>query len=458
MKKNKLLWIVLPAAAVLIAAICVTAFILISNEKKDDKYRTQMQAAEQYLMEGDYDKLIAAYQAAIDLKPEDVDAYVGLAEAYMENGQYVEASETARLGFAATRSSKLEALLAEITDRRFTRGSDDDTENVDGDASGSEGKLTEKTTGELMLRYSSLSMISDACYQEFLDNYGSSTVSYDSEGGFCKVKFASLDGYAYFKNTSAYSNAVDTIKKIPNANARPYKFAISSPSLIFLKYDGYASFSQICDLIGSTGKVVYDEENSMYKLSLRWGGSTIIFETDQNGNLCKKNPLIEIYPDELIKADWVEEAEEETEEETTDDTTFTLGGETFSYDVETIYLYGVNIGSLEPLRKCQKLKYLELYNCWIDGLEPLADCAQLVEVDLDGTTGFSDLTPLDGLSNLKFLCMHECVDVSDISPIMNHEFDILHVCGTQVSYEQAIQYKQKYMNCSVWYDYHTIGD
>ena len=409
-----------------------------------------MQSARQYLLDGDYEQVIAAYKAAIELKPEDVDAYVGLVQAYMDNGQYVEANEIANLGFTATRDKRLEKLVQQITEKRFARN-------------GKEGENTQESyfvaAGEdsenLSLRYATLEALSDYCYQEFLDNYGDSTITYVSSDEGYKVKFKGIKGEAYFKNTSEYPNLVDTVRRMPEKNARPYKYAISSPTIIFVGFDGYISHNRLWELIKATPSPVYDKAAGMYKISFDWGDSTITIETDAEGNVYKEDARIEICPKTLIKEEWQEETAMETEEETEPDT-FELGGNTYTYDVTSIEIWNTNIGSLEALRNCTKLTELYLYNCTIDSLGPLAACQTLIVVDLRYSVGFSDISPLAGLENLMYLDLHGCMGVSDISPIMSKELALLHTCETAVTYEQTLEYKNRHPNCEVWYDNTTI--
>ena len=114
MKRNKLLLMVLPVAAVLIAAICITAVILVTSQTKSDRYYEQLRSARQYLSEDDFDAVVAAYEAAIEIKPENPEAYVELAGLYADAGMYDEALETAQLGLTATRDRRLESLVEEL--------------------------------------------------------------------------------------------------------------------------------------------------------------------------------------------------------------------------------------------------------------------------------------------------------------------------------------------------------
>lgn len=451
MRKNKLLLIVLPVAGGLIAIICIAAALLLSGQMKSDKYYEQIRSARQYLTEGDYSKVIEAYKAAIELKPENPEAYMALAQAYMENGQYDEAKETARLGFSATRDKRLEELILKLSQSQFVRdgsSGDEQTPAQDFVASGEDSE-------DLTLRYSLVEALSDYCYVQLVDAYGEPSVSYLSAQEGYRMKFNGMNGYAYFKNTPEHPDLINESTRIPEQNARPYKYAILSPSWIFIGFDGYISHNRLCMLLGSEAFPVYDETQGVWFTEFLWNGGRIRIETDSEGNVYKEAPVIELYPESVVKEDWEEETEPETETEEMP-ATFTLGSQTYAYDVVSIQISGEYIESLEPLAQCKNLQELILTNCVVDSLEPLSGCSALTMLYLRGTTGFSDLSPLSGLQNLVRLDLHSCSDVSDISPIMNMNLWLLHTCETGVSYEQTMEYKQLHPECEVWYDNHPV--
>ena len=98
MKKLKNFWIKISVAVVLCVAVITTAVVIILSMKKEDRYHEQMKVAEAAYADMDYEKMIEAYEAAIELMPEEADAYIALAEYYMESGDYEEAEEIADKG------------------------------------------------------------------------------------------------------------------------------------------------------------------------------------------------------------------------------------------------------------------------------------------------------------------------------------------------------------------------
>ena len=281
-----------------LALVLLCAGILGYREKKkEDRYYEQIQAAKRYLNEADYEKMISAYEMAIELKPEDPDAYIGLVEYYLEEGEYYEAKSIARTGLIKTN----------------------------------------------------------------------------------------------FKNDASHSNMVDSYNKRPTKTAKPYKVEITKPSVLFVGYDGYITSERIGEMFNIEPGNALEQEGDSYFLVFDYLGCTVKIETDQKGNVCDKDALIELYPLNL-DSDWEEEEQEEEEE--IDDGTFVLAGETYTYDVESIYIYNATLNNIEPLYECKKLKSVMFINCTIADLSPLAGCTALQEFNLQDSTGNLDLSCL----------------------------------------------------------------
>ncbi len=111
-KSNTSPVIVVAAVAVLLIAVGVLIFVMPSSSAK--KYEKQLKLAARYLDELDYDKAIAAYKAAIDIDPKSEDAYLGMAEAYVEKGELQAAVDILKEGLKKTGSEAMEERLAEL--------------------------------------------------------------------------------------------------------------------------------------------------------------------------------------------------------------------------------------------------------------------------------------------------------------------------------------------------------
>lgn len=451
MKKKKTLLIVIPVACVLITAVIAAAVLLISSQKKEDRYYEQMQAAKRYLSEENYEKVISAYEMAIELKPEDPDAYIGLAEYYLEEGEYYEAKSVARTGLIKTNNKRLQDLIILIDDRRAEQFQ----QTGEVVAVDTQEEVNQENMDSVLVRNDVIGMVAEYCYQQYANEYKQVDVKYISLEEGCQVRFKGLEIYAYFKNDASHSDMVDSYNKRPTKTAKPYKVEITKASVLFMGFDGYITSERMADIFNINPENVLVQEEGRYFLVFDYLGCTVKIETDQEGNMCDGDAVVELYPLNL-DSDWEEEEEEEEEEEI-DDGTFVLAGETYTYDVESIYIYNATLNNIDPLYECKKLKSIMFINCYIADLSPLAGCSALQELNLEYSTGDLDLSCLSGLDSLKYLEFHECTDIDDLSPIMNLDLYLLHPCGSSVSYEQVEEYMYRHPNCEVWFDYYCIS-
>lgn len=442
---------VIPIGGILIAAIVAAAVLFITFQKKESRYYEQLNSARIYMEQADYAKMITAYEAAIELRPEEPEAYIGLAKYYIEDGKYYEANEIAALGLLRTNSATLQDLIIFIDSQRQEAFAEQAKEKLQDET---ETQMEQVNTEKLLLRNTVIGMIGDYCYQQYVNEYAQSDVSYVSAEEGYRVRFKGLNIYAYFMNTSAFREMVDEYSKKPMPKAKPYKVEVLSPDVLFMGFEGYVDSARLSELFNITPESVLTEEDGSSYLVFDYLGCTIKIETDAEGNIVKENPVIELYPLNLV-SDW-EEKEEETEEEPVDDGTFVLAGETYTYDVEQLYITDAVLDDLTPLSECKKLRSIMFYRCQISDLSPLSGCTALEELNLQGSTGDLDLSCLSGLDSLRYLGFHECRDIDDISPIMDLELELFHPCGSSVSYEQCVEYQNRHPNCEVWFDYYVM--
>ena len=102
------------AVAVLAVLIFTLSAVAIYNSP-EKKYDRQLSLAERFLDELDYEKAIAAYKAAIEIDPNNPEAYKMLAELYLAMDDRDSAMETVRAGIDASGDEVLSAMLTEIS-------------------------------------------------------------------------------------------------------------------------------------------------------------------------------------------------------------------------------------------------------------------------------------------------------------------------------------------------------
>ncbi|MCR4641534.1 MAG: tetratricopeptide repeat protein [Lachnospiraceae bacterium] len=117
-KKKSFPWVIAIVSSLIVIALII--FIVVwASGSTERKYDEQLKLAERYLDELDYDRAVAAYKAAIDIDPENPEAYLALADAYIEMGDYEEARKILEKGLKSTGDEEIEERLAEIEEMIF---------------------------------------------------------------------------------------------------------------------------------------------------------------------------------------------------------------------------------------------------------------------------------------------------------------------------------------------------
>ncbi|MGN0346193.1 MAG: tetratricopeptide repeat protein [Lachnospiraceae bacterium] len=110
-KKNKIALIIGIILVVLIVAV-VSVVAFGGNSKR--KLARQLDLAESYVQNLDYKAAIAEYKAAIELDSKCVDAYVGLAEVYVEMEEYEAAIKVLEDGYEETEQTTIKDMLGDV--------------------------------------------------------------------------------------------------------------------------------------------------------------------------------------------------------------------------------------------------------------------------------------------------------------------------------------------------------
>ena len=106
-KKNKIVLFagILGVLLLVVLGVVITQHIISAN--KDRKVNEQLEEAQHFLDDLDYEQAIVAYEAVIEIDPMSVDAYMGLASVYEAQGEYEKALEVLQLGYEKTQSDNI---------------------------------------------------------------------------------------------------------------------------------------------------------------------------------------------------------------------------------------------------------------------------------------------------------------------------------------------------------------
>ena len=101
------------ASVVIVLCLCACG----QKEAAPTTWQGQYDLGIRYLSEGNYEEAIIAFTAAIEIDPKNKDAYLGLAEVYIAQGEFDKAEEILEKGFDITGDERLSARLEEIKSR-----------------------------------------------------------------------------------------------------------------------------------------------------------------------------------------------------------------------------------------------------------------------------------------------------------------------------------------------------
>ena len=103
-KKSKKVLIV--ALTILVATVVIViAVMAVHSNNPERRLKKQLELGERYLSELNYEQAVAAYRVAIEIDPKSVDAYLGLAVAYVGMDEYEEAVKSLTEGYEITKDA-----------------------------------------------------------------------------------------------------------------------------------------------------------------------------------------------------------------------------------------------------------------------------------------------------------------------------------------------------------------
>jgi hypothetical protein len=115
-KDNSKKRILIVSAIAIVVVILVVAAIVVNGSGSKNNLRDQLDLAEQYLSDLDYEQAIAAYEQALEIEPKCEEAYLGLADIYVTLEDYDNALEILNEGYEQTGAESIAEKIQEIQD------------------------------------------------------------------------------------------------------------------------------------------------------------------------------------------------------------------------------------------------------------------------------------------------------------------------------------------------------
>lgn len=114
-KANKKLIVILLSIITLVAAVAICFAIYLNSNSLFGRLQQQLDLGYKYLEELNYEQAIAAFEAAIEIDPKNVEAYKGLIDAYIQNGDDQLAIEAAQRAFEETEDEHFLRIIEELS-------------------------------------------------------------------------------------------------------------------------------------------------------------------------------------------------------------------------------------------------------------------------------------------------------------------------------------------------------
>ncbi|MBE6838980.1 MAG: tetratricopeptide repeat protein [Ruminococcus sp.] len=185
-KKSKIIIISIAAALVLVVGVFTAISLIGSSEAPVVQAGTseQLSLGQKFLIDLEYEKAVAEFNAVIEIEPKNVDAYIGLADAYIGMGDEEKAIETLEKGLAETGDERLTAKLDEMKKAEETT-----VETTTVPETTTTAETTPETTAET-------TTAPQGARTERVDNDDGSywIEEYDSNGNYIKSSFYRADG------------------------------------------------------------------------------------------------------------------------------------------------------------------------------------------------------------------------------------------------------------------------
>lgn len=116
-RSSKKKYIIIGGAA-LAVCILIATILLTAGNASDKRVKELLAVGDRYLSELDYEQAVASYQAVIEIDPRNVDAYLGMAEAYLGADDMEAALAALTKGYELTGDERLAVRLEELQSRQ----------------------------------------------------------------------------------------------------------------------------------------------------------------------------------------------------------------------------------------------------------------------------------------------------------------------------------------------------
>lgn len=284
--KNRIKILLSVLAGLLVILAAIGAFLLVSGEMKEKNYSEAMTRAEKYLASNQYEDAVIEYKKAIFEDPGEEDAYLALADVYVEHKEPSKAKSVLRKGWDETSSFKIKRMLEGLEGQDLVAimdaGEDKQGETLD----------LKNASRNIGWDTSFLQKIKEYSFQDYKEEFGSVKSVETDEEGYMEVVHAGLNAICFYRNTDTNSDIVDVSRRTPKETGMPEKIRLNTLGMIFRNFDGGVSIQRLQMFFGE--KVLPKISGDRYYVETKTKDCIIRVETDADGNIVKPDAWNEI--------------------------------------------------------------------------------------------------------------------------------------------------------------------
>ena len=226
-------------AVVLVLVVVIVAVAIVTVGGSTKPYDSHMELAQQYLDDLQYEQAIAEYKAAIEIEPKNGEAYLALADIYVQQGNYEAAINVLNQGLGQIEDERLEVCLqkleeeyAEVQQKKQLEQVENAGSEIDENIDDNKQEVFYYTSGAIWLIYEygeNGNLVKETLYDETGEI--TSIREYDENGNLVKygldVVYWTVFEYAenekLVKETSFYDNEMPKLMREYDSNANLVK-------------------------------------------------------------------------------------------------------------------------------------------------------------------------------------------------------------------------------------------
>ncbi|MCR5795290.1 MAG: tetratricopeptide repeat protein [Solobacterium sp.] len=262
--RNRIILIIVAALA--IGVIGFSAYFGLKSGNSSS-YKEHIAEAEKYIEYEDYENAILAYERILEKDPDNVDAYLGIAECYAALGDIESAVGYLRQGYARTRSAKLDLALAEYE------------EELDGSGTTSKDDVDNKQGGTtVLLNTDAFRMFGGNNYNDYLRSGIESPVVSNQ---IANVRLQHVDATVHFTNTETQPDALDGT--VINGDSYPYLIEVDNAMSLF--GGGYSITYDVLSSLNLPDLRIVTHELYGNAVTFNYSGCIVTIESDSEGTV-----------------------------------------------------------------------------------------------------------------------------------------------------------------------------